>query len=81
MRVVLLSGEVLNVNCDPTDLWSVFRMVRDGELEAFIKHHDRTINARKVDPDKTFGDLIAEGFRATEPPPTLPTGEMAVTHK
>ncbi len=83
MKIVLLDGREIEVSCEPTDLWGVYKMMADGTLEAFIKIQDRVINVRKVSAE-TFERLLCEHYRETEPMPppvsapvTRPLGSMS----
>lgn len=74
MKIVLLNGAAFEVDIEPVDFWAVYKLVRDGKLEAVLTDSKPIANVRKVDADATFGDLIQEGYRDTQPPPA----EMAV---
>lgn len=76
MKIVLVNGRSFDMNVDAADIWSVYKLVRDGKLEAVFKDtRPPFINVRLIDADCTFGDLILSDFRDTDPPETLPTGE------
>lgn len=85
MKIILLTGESLEVDCDPADLWTVYKLMREGKLKVYEMLVGHGIDA------KTFEDIILDNYREsmvphdTLPPTTARTGEtlpeMAVIHR
>lgn len=70
MKVVLLNGRVFDCDVAPDELWVVFNLVKGNAIEAVVRRRNSNecFNMRIVDADKTFGDLIRQGYKDTLPP-------------
>lgn len=82
MRVVMLSGATFDVPISPEDMWVVYSLVRNGNLEAVVVNGQPIGNVRKIDPERTFGDLIARSVEDTAPTseevPVVPQQRTAI---
>lgn len=68
MKIVLLSGVSFEALVNPADLWLVCSLVKKGSLEAVVVHGPHIAPVRKIDLERTFGDLIAATVHDTAPP-------------
>ena len=69
MKIVLLNGASFEIDISPVDFYSVYKLVRDGKLEAVLTDTAPVANVRRIDAERTFGDLIKNGYHDTERPP------------
>lgn len=72
--VVLLDGRSYYTYWSILLLAGAWQEVRDGNGEVQVAVYDsdhigRLVNIRKIDPSKTFGDVVLASMPSTPPPP------------
>lgn len=73
-KIILLDGREYYTHWQILHIAIAWQNVRDGNGEVMVNVYDhsgvgRQVNIRKVDPSKTFGDMVLAGMPSTPPPP------------
>ena len=68
MKVFMNNGAVMEICVSPEEAWIVCQLVKKGCLEAVLVSGSYVAPVRKIDLERTFGDLIAATVHDTAPP-------------